>query len=92
MQEKQEQEEELKAKEAELMRGNPLINVNNSTSFNVKRRFVLILFLITCGYVGKEKGNVGDACKFTVLMMSHYTKQFYEPRIILQNLKVYCMG
>jgi hypothetical protein len=44
MQEKQEQEEELKAKEAELMRGNPLINVNNSTSFSVKRRSVLALF------------------------------------------------
>ncbi|XP_010934939.1 uncharacterized protein [Elaeis guineensis] len=37
--EHQQQEEELKAKEAELMRGNPLINLNNSTSFNVKRRW-----------------------------------------------------
>ncbi|PKA61660.1 hypothetical protein AXF42_Ash018641 [Apostasia shenzhenica] len=36
---RQKQEEELKAKEAELMRGNPLININNSTSFNVKRRW-----------------------------------------------------
>ncbi|XAR67342.1 hypothetical protein NMG60_11002054 [Bertholletia excelsa] len=31
------QEEELKAKEAELIRGNPLLN--NPTSFNVKRRW-----------------------------------------------------
>lgn len=30
------QEEELKMKEAELIRGNPLLN--NATSFNVKRR------------------------------------------------------
>ncbi|KAG1359326.1 protein CWC15 [Cocos nucifera] len=37
--ERQKQEEELKAKEAELMRGNPLINLNNSTSFSVKRRW-----------------------------------------------------
>lgn len=44
MQERQQQEEELKAKEAELMRGNPLININSSTSFSVKRRFVLVLF------------------------------------------------
>ncbi|KAJ0964299.1 hypothetical protein J5N97_029421 [Dioscorea zingiberensis] len=36
---REKQEEELKAKEAELMRGNPLINLNNSTSFNVKRRW-----------------------------------------------------
>ncbi|KAL4181545.1 hypothetical protein AMTRI_Chr12g271680 [Amborella trichopoda] len=34
--ERQKQEEELKAKEAELIRGNPLLN---STSFNVKRRW-----------------------------------------------------
>ncbi|XP_058767138.1 arogenate dehydrogenase 1, chloroplastic-like [Vicia villosa] len=34
--ERQQQEEDLKVKEAELMRGNPLIN--NPTSFNVKRR------------------------------------------------------
>ncbi|KAI0530527.1 hypothetical protein KFK09_000071 [Dendrobium nobile] len=37
--ERQKQEEDLKAKEAELMRGNPLINLNNSSSFNVKRRW-----------------------------------------------------
>ncbi|KAG0473331.1 hypothetical protein HPP92_014719 [Vanilla planifolia] len=37
--ERQKQEEDLKAKEAELMRGNPLINLNNSTTFNVKRRW-----------------------------------------------------
>ncbi|WVZ24326.1 hypothetical protein V8G54_002870 [Vigna mungo] len=36
-QERQEQEEELKVKEAELLRGNPLLN--NPTSFNVKRRW-----------------------------------------------------
>lgn len=36
VQERQQQEEDLKVKEAELMRGNPLIN--NPTSFNVKRR------------------------------------------------------
>ncbi|KAL3508338.1 hypothetical protein ACH5RR_027739 [Cinchona calisaya] len=35
--EQQMQEEELKAKEAELLRGNPLLN--NPTSFNVKRRW-----------------------------------------------------
>ncbi|CAI8609597.1 unnamed protein product [Vicia faba] len=35
--ERQQQEEDLKVKEAELMRGNPLIN--NPTSFNVKRRW-----------------------------------------------------
>ncbi|PSS01481.1 Spliceosome-associated protein [Actinidia chinensis var. chinensis] len=35
--ERQKQEEELKAKEAELIRGNPLLN--NPTSFNVKRRW-----------------------------------------------------
>ncbi|GLT26422.1 hypothetical protein SLA2020_014890 [Shorea laevis] len=35
--EKQQQEEELKAKEAELLRGNPLLN--NPSSFNVKRRW-----------------------------------------------------
>ncbi|XP_027336015.1 protein CWC15 homolog [Abrus precatorius] len=35
--ERQQQEEELKVKEAELLRGNPLLN--NSTSFNVKRRW-----------------------------------------------------
>lgn len=35
-QEKLEQEEQLKVKEAELLRGNPLIN--NATSFGVKRR------------------------------------------------------
>ncbi|KAI8010489.1 hypothetical protein LOK49_LG06G00261 [Camellia lanceoleosa] len=33
----QKQEEELKVKEAELVRGNPLLN--NPTSFNVKRRW-----------------------------------------------------
>ncbi|THU63686.1 hypothetical protein C4D60_Mb01t18440 [Musa balbisiana] len=37
--ERQQQDEELKAKEAELMRGNPLINLSNSASFNVKRRW-----------------------------------------------------
>ncbi|KAG6533732.1 protein CWC15 homolog A-like [Zingiber officinale] len=37
--EQQQQEEELKVKEAELMRGNPLINLNNPASFNVKRRW-----------------------------------------------------
>ncbi|KAI4327120.1 hypothetical protein L6164_019620 [Bauhinia variegata] len=35
--ERQEREEELKVKEAELLRGNPLLN--NPTSFNVKRRW-----------------------------------------------------
>ncbi|KAL6999096.1 hypothetical protein U1Q18_000261 [Sarracenia purpurea var. burkii] len=35
--ERQMQEEELKVKEAELIRGNPLLN--NPTSFNVKRRW-----------------------------------------------------
>ncbi|XP_049342843.1 uncharacterized protein LOC125807110 [Solanum verrucosum] len=35
--ERQEQEEELKAKEAELLKGNPLIN--QPTSFSVKRRW-----------------------------------------------------
>ncbi|KAK4782011.1 hypothetical protein SAY86_016113 [Trapa natans] len=35
--EKLEMEEQLKAKEAELLRGNPLLN--NPTSFNVKRRW-----------------------------------------------------
>ncbi|GMN59152.1 hypothetical protein TIFTF001_028259 [Ficus carica] len=35
--ERQEREEELKTKEAELLRGNPLLN--NPTSFNVKRRW-----------------------------------------------------
>ncbi|RWW49019.1 hypothetical protein BHE74_00044866 [Ensete ventricosum] len=38
-QERLQQEEELKAKEAELMRGNPLINLNNSATFSVKRRW-----------------------------------------------------
>lgn len=37
IQEREEQEEELKLKEAELIRGNPLLN--NPTSFNVKRRY-----------------------------------------------------
>lgn len=37
--ERQKQEEDLKVKEAELMRGNPLININNSSSFSVKRRW-----------------------------------------------------
>lgn len=36
-QEREMQEEELKAKEAELLKGNPLLN--NPTSFNVKRRW-----------------------------------------------------
>ncbi|KAK3021534.1 hypothetical protein RJ639_046482 [Escallonia herrerae] len=35
--EREQQEEELKVKEAELIRGNPLLN--NTTSFNVKRRW-----------------------------------------------------
>ncbi|XP_071905490.1 uncharacterized protein [Coffea arabica] len=35
--ERQMQEEDIKAKEAELLRGNPLLN--NPTSFNVKRRW-----------------------------------------------------
>jgi protein CWC15 len=34
-----EREEELKVKESEVIRGNPLINNNNPTSFNVKRRW-----------------------------------------------------
>ncbi|KAF3786681.1 CWC15-like protein [Nymphaea thermarum] len=37
VQEQQKREEELKAKEAELIRGNPLLNP--TTSFNVKRRW-----------------------------------------------------
>ncbi|KAJ3672652.1 hypothetical protein LUZ60_007373 [Juncus effusus] len=38
--ERQRQEEELKNKEVELMKGNPLINLNDaSASFNVKRRW-----------------------------------------------------
>lgn len=37
--ERQIQEEELKVKESELMRGNPLLNINNPTNFNVKRRW-----------------------------------------------------
>ncbi|KNA20641.1 hypothetical protein SOVF_050480 [Spinacia oleracea] len=37
--EREQQEEELKSKEAELMRGNPLININAPTNFNVKRRW-----------------------------------------------------
>ncbi|KAL2321574.1 hypothetical protein Fmac_025953 [Flemingia macrophylla] len=41
--ERQQQEEELKVKEAELLRGNPLLN--NPTSFNVKRRFESRLFI-----------------------------------------------
>ena len=40
VQEREEQEEELKLKEAELIRGNPLLN--NPTSFNVKRRYSLV--------------------------------------------------
>ncbi|KAM0881531.1 hypothetical protein ACQ4PT_032905 [Festuca glaucescens] len=36
---RQQAEEEAKMKEAELMRGNPLINMNNAGSFNVKRRW-----------------------------------------------------
>jgi len=38
LQERQQAEEEAKMKEAELMRGNPLININNPGSFSVKRR------------------------------------------------------
>ncbi|KAG5578834.1 hypothetical protein H5410_049461 [Solanum commersonii] len=37
--ERLEQEEELKAKEAELLRGNPLLNNNQPTTFSVKRRW-----------------------------------------------------
>ncbi|XP_049400170.1 uncharacterized protein LOC125864296 [Solanum stenotomum] len=37
--ERLEQEEELKAKEAELLRGNPLLNNNQPTTFTVKRRW-----------------------------------------------------
>uniref|UniRef100_A0A0D9WKV7 Cwf15/Cwc15 cell cycle control protein n=2 Tax=Leersia perrieri TaxID=77586 RepID=A0A0D9WKV7_9ORYZ len=37
--ERQQAEEDAKMKEAELMRGNPLININNAGSFNVKRRW-----------------------------------------------------
>ncbi|KAK9747951.1 hypothetical protein RND81_02G025800 [Saponaria officinalis] len=37
--ERLQQAEELKTKEAELMRGNPLLNFNNPTNFNVKRRW-----------------------------------------------------
>jgi len=39
IQERQQAEEEAKMKEAELMRGNPLININNPGSFSVKRRW-----------------------------------------------------
>lgn len=42
-QERQEREEELKVKEAELLRGNPLLNGATATSFSVKRRLVKIL-------------------------------------------------
>ncbi|KAJ6850584.1 putative protein CWC15-like protein [Iris pallida] len=35
---RQKQEEDSKNKEAELMRGNPLINMNNSTSFSVTQK------------------------------------------------------
>jgi hypothetical protein len=38
LQERQQAEEEAKMKEAELMRGNPLININNPGSFSIKRR------------------------------------------------------
>ncbi|KAL8160111.1 hypothetical protein V2J09_001648 [Rumex salicifolius] len=38
-QDREKQEEDLKVKEAELMRGNPLINFNNPTNFSVKRRW-----------------------------------------------------
>ncbi|KAL6629380.1 hypothetical protein ACP70R_029145 [Stipagrostis hirtigluma subsp. patula] len=37
--ERQQAEEEAKMKEAELMRGNPLINMNNPGSFSIKRRW-----------------------------------------------------
>ncbi|XP_054791572.1 uncharacterized protein LOC129311526 isoform X2 [Prosopis cineraria] len=37
--ERQQREEELKVKEAELLRGNPLLNNPTTTSFNVKRRW-----------------------------------------------------
>jgi len=39
IQERQQAEEEANMKEAELMRGNPLININNPGSFSVKRRW-----------------------------------------------------
>jgi hypothetical protein len=38
LQDRQQAEEEAKMKEAELMRGNPLININNPGSFSIKRR------------------------------------------------------
>lgn len=44
-QERQEREEELKVKEAELLRGNPLLNGATATSFSVKRRLVKILLM-----------------------------------------------
>lgn len=40
MQEREEQEEELKVKEAELIRGNPLLN--NGVSFGTARRLVAL--------------------------------------------------
>jgi hypothetical protein len=43
LQERQQAEEEAKMKEAELMRGNPLINMNNSGSFNVKIRLGIVM-------------------------------------------------
>lgn len=37
--ERQQAEDEAKMKEAELMRGNPLININSADPFSVKRRW-----------------------------------------------------
>ncbi|CAM0912473.1 unnamed protein product [Alopecurus aequalis] len=47
---RQQAEEEAKMKEAELMKGNPLINMNNSGSFNVKRRLghLFLVYRIRC--------------------------------------------
>ena len=47
VQERQQQEEELKVKEAELIGGNPLLN--NPTSVSVKRRLVASTSLSLCG-------------------------------------------
>jgi protein CWC15 len=42
LQDRQQAEEEAKMKEAELMRGNPLININNPGSFSIKRRLGVV--------------------------------------------------
>lgn len=52
MQEKQQQMEELNAKEEELLKGNPLLNT--PTSFNVKRRlaaFEILFLLVSWDYI-----------------------------------------